>query len=163
MYDPDAQLTGVPADDPGPVRSRSQVAAPGAKTLALVAVGGALGALTRYSLSLLIPHVSGSFPWATLLTNVIGCLSMGLLMGALAAAESPPPWAQPFLGAGVLGGFTTFSAYAVEADRLAGGGKASLALLYLAATLGAACATVTLGLAAGPRLPGRRRTAAALR
>jgi CrcB protein len=114
------------------------------KTAVCVAIGGALGALARYGLSLLfgVP-AAGAFPAATFAANVAGCLLIGLL-GGCAAARPLPGTLREFLGTGVLGGFTTLSAFGVETVRLVGEGHAAMAALYAgasaAAGLGAAAA-----------------------
>jgi fluoride exporter len=98
--------------------------------LAVVAAGGALGSLARYAVAEVLPHGRASVPVGTLLVNIVGCLLLGLLVGAQPDAR----WLRPFLGTGVLGGFTTFSAFALETDRLLD--RAPLvAALYVALTL----------------------------
>lgn len=74
----------------------------------LVFVGGGTGALLRYGIS---RAVAG--PGATFLVNVVGCFLMGLLAGWLMGREQPESW-RLLLGVGLLGGFTTFSAFALE-------------------------------------------------
>ena len=113
----------------------------------MVGSGGFIGSVLRYALgSFVLTHTdgasaSGRFPAATLLVNVLGCLAIGLL-GAIGQQASP--WsvnARLFLFTGVLGGFTTFSAFGYETFELARTGLAGGALLNVAAQL-------TLGLAA---------------
>ena len=117
-----------------------------AATTLAVASGGALGALARYGLSLGMPHRSGEFPWATFVTNVAGCAMIGVLMVVLTeAATRPHPLARPFLGVGVLGGFTTFSTYAVEVQQLLAAGQAWLAAAYLTGTVAIALVAVQVG------------------
>ena len=77
-----------------------------------------LGAEARYGIDRLIPPPATGFPWATLLINVSGCLLIGVLMVLLVEVWSPHRYARPFLGVGVLGGYTTFSTFAVDAVRL---------------------------------------------
>ena len=120
--------------------------------LVSVALGGVLGAEARHAVGLLLPHDPGSFPWATLLVNVSGCLLLGALMAGLSTVPVAPRLARPFLGVGVLGGYTTFSAYALEARGLVAAGRAGLALGYVAATLVAAVVAVWAGTAAVARL-----------
>ncbi len=103
--------------------------------LAAVAVGGVAGAEARYGIGLLVPHAGHSFPWSTLLINLLGCALIGALMGALERRRDPHRLARPLLGTGVLGGFTTFSTFAVDVDKLVDGGHAVTALGYAAATL----------------------------
>ncbi len=108
----------------------------------MIAVGGVLGACARYGATLLWPTGPGSFPWTTFWINVTGCAAMGVLMAIVSAARSAHPLVRPFLGTGVLGGYTTFSTYAVDAQRLLDGDHLVTALLYLAATVAAALAAV---------------------
>ncbi len=97
----------------------------------VIAAGGAIGGALRYLLNLAIPHGADGFPWATFLENVSGCLVLGALMVFLLDVWSPHRYARPFLGIGVLGGFTTFSAYTVETAALLRSGHAPTAFAYL--------------------------------
>ena len=125
---------------------------------ATIALGGALGALARYGVSTAWPHPPAGFPWATVVINVTGCFLIGALMVVLTEiAGRPHPLARPFLGVGILGGFTTFSTYTVEVQRLLAGGHAGVALLYLFGTLGAALVAVQLGVVATRLLARTRR------
>ncbi|UOZ03169.1 fluoride efflux transporter CrcB [Amycolatopsis sp. WQ 127309] len=112
------------------------------QTVAVVAAGGVLGACARYGATLLWPTASGGFPWTTFWINVTGCAAMGVLMAVITAMPAAHPLVRPFLGTGVLGGYTTFSTYAVDAEHLLDGGHAPTALLYLVATVIAAVAAV---------------------
>jgi CrcB protein len=115
----------------------------------VVAVGGALGALGRYALSVALPLQAGTFPVATFATNVTGCLLVGVLMVLLTETSGRPHrLLRPFLGVGVLGGFTTFSSYVMETQQLVTEGAARLAMLYLFGTLAAALTAVQLGIVA---------------
>jgi len=121
-----------------------------------VAVGGALGAAARYGLVTAIPPDAGRVPWAVLLVNVSGCLLIGVLMAAVTGPRPPHPLARPFLGIGVLGGYTTFSAYALDARSLAAGGHGGTALAYVLATALLALPAVRVGAVATERaLAGR--------
>jgi CrcB protein len=102
--------------------------------VAAVAVGGVLGAEARYGLGVLAPHSPHQFPWTTLVINVLGCLLIGVLMGVLGRQADPPRLARPFLGTGILGGFTTFSTFSVDVDTLAHHGRWGVAVAYLVAT-----------------------------
>ena len=104
---------------------------PSAAMLAAVAAGGAVGALLRWALLEVAPDGPG-FPWTTFAINVSGSLAL-----ALAAAVLPPhrQLLALALGPGVLGGYTTFSAYAEEGRRLLDEGAPGLAVGYLAGTL----------------------------
>ncbi|MBM7806526.1 CrcB protein [Geodermatophilus bullaregiensis] len=109
----------------------------------LAALGGALGALARWGVAEALPRSPGGWPWATLLVNLGGCLLIGVLTGVLAARRPEPAWARPFLAVGVLGGYTTYSAFAVEAVLLADRGAVVLAAGYvLASVLGGVLAVV---------------------
>ncbi|MFI5529060.1 fluoride efflux transporter CrcB [Kitasatospora sp. NPDC051853] len=123
----------------------------------VVALGGVLGALARYGAGLLRPAAAGAFPWSTWAVNVLGCAAMGVLMVLVTEVRQPHRLVRPFLGTGVLGGFTTFSAYALDVHRLADGGRLPLAAAYAAATLLGALAAVWAAAAVTRRLAGRGR------
>ena len=101
----------------------------------LAALGGALGALARWGVATALPHSPGGWPWATLLVNLTGCLLMGALVAVLTARSPEPPWARPFLAVGVLGGYTTYSAFAVEVVGLVEAGAPVLAAGYVLVSL----------------------------
>ncbi|RZU33736.1 fluoride efflux transporter CrcB [Blastococcus saxobsidens] len=111
----------------------------------LAALGGALGALGRWSLAGALPSSPAGWPWATFLVNLTGCLVMGMLLAWLAHRSPEPPWARPFLGVGVLGGWTTYSAFAVEVVGLVKDGVAVLAAAYVLASVIGSVAAVALG------------------
>ena len=84
--------------------------------LLLASLGGAIGAGLRYIVGNVFLRVFGpSFPWATLFVNVAGSLAMGLLIGVLARRTGTPNEVRIFLATGLLGGFTTFSAFSLDA------------------------------------------------
>jgi CrcB protein len=118
------------------------------------ALGGALGSLARWGLGLALPHPAGAWPTATLVVNLSGCLLLGLLAAALFARHPRSTWLRPLLGTGVLGGWTTFSTFAVDAVQLADAGRGAAAVGYvLASVVGgvlAAAAGVRLGRAVPP-------------
>lgn len=124
------------------------VTASPAAALGAAMLGGVLGALARWQLQELTP--SSAFDWTVLAINVAGSSLMGVLM-AWVASGSAPALARPFLGVGVLGGFTTFSAYAVDVVTLVDDGRAFLALGYLLLTVLAALLAVVLGTVIGER------------
>jgi CrcB protein len=114
----------------------------------LAALGGALGALARWGVGTALPHAPGGWPWATLLVNLTGCLLLGVLIALLAARSPEPPWARPFLAVGVLGGYTTYSAFAVEVVGLAEAGHPVPAVGYvLVSVVGGVLAVAAGGLA----------------
>src|ERR1051325_10409412 len=114
----------------------------------LVGAGGFLGASLRYAVSLGLLRWSGTFPTATLAINVAGCLLIGLLMPAV---EGRPPWLL-FLVPGILGGFTTFSAFGHETWKLVQNGTPALAAVYVAASVTLGLGAVWLGRALSPIL-----------
>lgn len=128
--------------------------------LLAVAVGGALGSLARYGLGVALPHPPGGLAVATLLGNALGCLALGALMTALTHATDPPRLLRPFLGVGVLGGFTTFSTYVLDAVEAARLGHPGIAVVYAAGSVVASLAAVAVGMvvtrAALHHLPARR-------
>jgi len=94
-----------------------------------VAIGGALGAVSRAGLGALVAVDSGAFPWPVLLINVVGSFGLGVLTVLLLARDAPR-WVGPALGTGFFGGFTTFSSYVVGAEVLLVSGAAFLAAGY---------------------------------
>jgi CrcB protein len=112
---------------------------------AVIAVGGGIGAVARYGVSVAFPQPPRDFPWPILLINTVGCALIGVLMVVITEVVTPHRYVRPFLGVGVLGGFTTFSTYAVDAVRLANAGRPAVALAYLVATPLAALAAVVVG------------------
>lgn len=120
--------------------------------LAAISVGGVCGALARYGLATEWPHRPGGFAWATLVTNVSGCLLIGVLMVIVTEVAPHRRLLRPFLGVGVLGGYTTFSTSVVDIHQAASAGRAGAALAYLAATLAGAMLAVWAGVAVTGRL-----------
>ena len=112
----------------------------------VIGAGGAIGGGARWALNQAWPLVPGGFPWATFVENVSGCLILGALMVFLLDVWRPSRYARPFLGIGVLGGFTTFSAYTSDTRVLLLDGRAPLAALYLFGTLAAALAATRIGI-----------------
>ncbi|WP_326836554.1 fluoride efflux transporter CrcB [Amycolatopsis rhabdoformis] len=117
-----------------------------APVLGVIALGGGIGALARYGLAELLPTQPGHFPLATFLINVSGCFLIGVLMVAVTEVWTAHRLVRPFLGVGILGGFTTFSTYVVEIRGLLAPGSAGLAFGYLAGTLVAALLAVAAGM-----------------
>jgi CrcB protein len=124
---------------------REELRRHGFSVLAVIAAGGAAGASARYGVGLALPHPVDGWPWATLLVNTSGCLLIGVLMVLIVEVWVGHRLIRPFLGVGVLGGYTTFSTYAVEAQQLIQAGRPGLALLYMATTVVAALIAVQLG------------------
>jgi len=114
----------------------------------LVGLGGAIGSIARYGSGVLIGRIWPSpFPLATMLINIAGSLAMGLLVGWL--ARTTPAWqadARLFVAVGVLGGFTTFSAFSLDAITLIERGALLEAALYALGTVIVAVVALYLGL-----------------
>lgn len=120
--------------------------------LATVSLGGVIGSLGRYAVGAALPHGAGGFPWATLAVNVSGAFAMGLLVAYLVDRPGAHRLARPFLGVGVLGGWTTFSALAVDVVQLGAADHAQVALVYVAATFLVGTLAVAAGSALGQRV-----------
>jgi len=131
---------------PPPKRPLGQGGGGQGPAYAAVAVGGAAGALARYGLALALPPVPGQFPLATFLTNVIGGLLIGVLIVLLTETFTAHPLLRPLLVTGVLGGFTTFSTYAVDVQHLLAAHAIGVALGYLFGTLVSALAATWGGI-----------------
>ena len=119
----------------------------------LVALGGGAGAVLRYQAGraltgLLGPAAVASFPWATLFVNIAGSLAMGLLAGWLARHGSASETWRLLIGVGLLGGFTTFSAFSLEMMLLIERGQASTAFIYAAVSVLAGVTALYIGLIA---------------
>jgi len=114
----------------------------------LAAAGGAIGAALRHLTNILCGHLFGSsFPWGTIAVNVVGSLAIGLLFAALAVRWNAPLEVRTFLATGVLGGFTTFSAFSMDFAALverkaylgaAGYASGTVALCFVAVFAGLA-------------------------
>jgi CrcB protein len=129
--------------------------------LPVIAVGGAVGSLARWGLATALPHRPSELAWGTVIANVAGSFLLGLLMAFVLDVWAERRYVRPFLGVGVLGGFTTFSTYELDARGLIAAGRAGLALAYVAGSVLAALLTVTLGVVAGRVVIDARRTTGA--
>ena len=113
-----------------------------------IALGGAIGSLGRYFLSSQITHVLGSgFPWGILIVNVLGCFTMGVIAELGALTWNLSPEMRSFLTTGFLGGFTTFSAFALDTALLTERGDLTNSMLYVAGSVGGSVAALFAGLA----------------
>ena len=111
------------------------------QSLLFVALGGALGAVTRYWVGLLSLNLatqsSGTvFPWATLSINIAGSFAIGLLWNLFAEASWFQEWGRALIVVGLLGGFTTFSAFSLETLMLFDNNKWQAAIYVLASVSG---------------------------
>ena len=134
--DPDVDLNNA--------LDRSELEGRHVSVLVAIAAGGAVGALARH-LAESGQSLTGAFPWGTFLVNVSGSLLIGVLMATLGLVPAHHRLARPFLGVGILGGFTTFSTYAVQSHAFARSGQPLLAMAYLGGTVLAALLAVVSG------------------
>lgn len=125
------------------------------RTVLVVALGGALGSLARFGLARAFPHAPGDIPASTWVTNTTGALAIGVLV-VVAGPWSVNRNLVPFVSAGFLGGYTTFSAYVVEVHTLLDAGQPGRALFYLCGTLATGLPAVWAGLALARQVAGRR-------
>ena len=109
-------------------------------------LGGALGAGARYGVGRAVPVPASGFPVATLGVNVAGGLLMGLLVSVLARVSAGESW-RLFLAVGVLGGFTTFSAFSLDVVTLMQRGQLAAASAYIALSVLGSVAALVAGLA----------------
>ena len=122
---------------------------------AVVGLGGAIGALARAGLAEVWPHPPDEWPWSTLMINATGAALLGVLLAVLARRFPRDRFARPLLGTGLLGGYTTFSTFSVDAVQLVRFDRPGLALGYVAASVAAILLGCLLGLALTRRALGR--------
>jgi CrcB protein len=120
--------------------------------LLCIALGGALGGLARWGLAEALPHDPRGLPWATVLANVSGCFAIGALLVVLAERRPDSHLLRPLFGTGVLGGYTTFSTYALDTRDLLAAGRPALAAAYVFGTLVAGLFAVTAAIRVTERL-----------
>lgn len=119
---------------------------PGLSHLALVAVGGALGAVLRYGIGRwMITALGGGFPFGTFAVNIIGGFLMGVLAGSLARFGEGGEDLRLLLGVGVLGGFTTFSAFSLEIYNMITRTEVALAAAYAVSSMAGSVLAVLAG------------------
>ena len=117
------------------------------RNLLLVMAGGALGAGLRYGVSLLAAHrMSAAFPWGTWIANLAGGLLAGLLLGFIIARGGGHDTLRLFVGIGLLGGFTTFSAFSAETAFMLVNGQHGMAACYILSSVAGAIGLLFLGL-----------------
>ena len=114
-----------------------------------VALGGALGASARWLLDRFIEqHTESVFPWSTFAINVTGCLVIGVVIETLVDRHHLPAWIRIGIVVGVLGGYTTFSTFAVEIVNLVRDDARGAAIAYGVLSVGLSIAAVVAGAAA---------------
>jgi len=142
---------------PSSLRPRTPHRHPG--LLALIFLGGALGTAARAAVENAVPADPAGIPWATLLINVAGSLLLGALLEVLARTGPDSGWrrgARLTLGTGVLGGFTTYSTFAVETVQRMSPGAYVVGLLYAVGSIVLGVAAAAAGYGCARRLAGRR-------
>lgn len=112
----------------------------------LVMAGGAVGAVLRFGLSRAIPAIAGVWPWATFVANVLGSVLMGILAFWLVRRGAQGEPVRLLLGVGVLGGFTTFSAFSLEVAQMIENGQLIMAFGYAVASVLVALTALFAGL-----------------
>ncbi|HVS84507.1 MAG TPA: fluoride efflux transporter CrcB [Gaiellaceae bacterium] len=123
------------------------------RTIAAIAVAGALGALARYGLDGLVARrVTGAFPWGTLAVNVTGALVLGFVFTVMTEQLTTAPWLRAAVTIGFLGAYTTFSTWTLETYRLLEDGALGLAAANALVSLAAGLGAVYLGIVAGRAL-----------
>ncbi len=114
----------------------------------IVFLGGGIGAALRHGINLAMARLVGTaFPYATLFENVSGSLVMGLLAAYFAFKGGAPQHWRLFFTTGILGGYTTFSAFSLDTALLYERGELGLALLYIVASVGLSIGGLFAGLA----------------
>jgi CrcB protein len=117
------------------------------KTLLLVALGGAIGSMARFIVGKISLVLWGpEFPWGTMIVNIAGCFVMGVLAGLLSHYTELSQDVRAFLLVGILGGFTTFSAFALDIVTLYERGAMTASLFYLLASVAVSILALTAGL-----------------
>jgi CrcB protein len=111
-----------------------------------VGCGGVVGALARYSVSLALPNEPGRFPFGTFVVNVSGSAVLGFLLVLLIEQFPRSRFARPVIGTGIIGAYTTFSTYVVDAVLLFRAGKVGVALLYIVASVVCGLLAVWMGM-----------------
>jgi CrcB protein len=117
-----------------------------ALALLLIFLGGGIGSMLRHLVNQVSAAVFGvNFGWGTLLVNIVGSFAMGLLAGWFAFRSEGGELLRLFLATGILGGFTTFSAFSLDALLLWEKGQTTAALIYSVASVGGAIISVFAG------------------
>jgi|tagenome__1003787_1003787.scaffolds.fasta_scaffold20859013_2 CrcB protein len=114
--------------------------------LLVIAAGGALGSLARWAVSRGWQHTAEQMPWSTWMENVTGAFALGLLMVLIVDVWPPSRYLRPFIGVGLLGGYTTFSTYMLDTRLLLAAGEVPMAFVYLFGTLLTGLLAVWIGM-----------------
>lgn len=117
-------------------------------SILLVMSGGAIGAGLRFGLSRALPYSGQGWPWSTFVGNILGGLAMGILAAWVLRGDNSAEPLRLFVGVGVLGGFTTFSAFSLEMARMIEQGQTGLAAGYALASVLLALGALFAGMTA---------------
>ena len=121
-------------------------------SILLVMSGGAIGAGLRFGLSQALPYSGQGWPWSTFAANIFGGLAMGILVAWVLKGDNSAEPLRLFVGVGVLGGFTTFSAFSLEMARMIEQGQTGLAAGYALASVFLALVALIAGMTAAKAL-----------
>lgn len=121
-------------------------------SIILVMSGGAIGAGLRFGLSRALPYAGQGWPWSTFAANILGGLAMGVLAAWVLRGDNSAEPLRLFVGVGVLGGFTTFSAFSLEMARMIEQGQTELAAGYALASVVLALGALFAGMTAAKAL-----------
>lgn len=150
----------LPPPDPGEPRvtgtwrvSRRRHGRARLDVLAVIAIGGMLGATARFELAEALPTESGHFPWATFWANLSGSFLLGFLLILLLERFPPTRYIRPFLATGILGAYTTMSTYLVETAVLIKDGHGVTGLTYGVGSLAAGVFLAYAGIVAARLTP----------
>jgi len=115
-------------------------------TILLVMLGGAIGAGFRYQVGrVALAQMGPGFPWGTLIVNLLGGLLMGILAATIANDGASDRWPYLFLGVGVLGGFTTFSAFSFDVFAMLQRSEIALAAAYVGCSVAGSVMLLVIG------------------
>jgi CrcB protein len=151
--DPSDPRTPTVADGRRPLVRRRRVEP---DVLAVIALGGMLGATARFKLVEALPAAPGRFPWATFWANLSGSFLLGFLLIVLLERFPPTRYLRPFLTTGIIGAYTTMSTFAVETAVLIKDGHVSVGLLYCLGSVAAGVILASAGIVAARLTPHRR-------
>ncbi|MVZ97125.1 fluoride efflux transporter CrcB [Sphingorhabdus sp. IMCC26285] len=121
-------------------------------SIILVMSGGAIGAGLRFGLSRALPYAGQGWPWSTFAANILGGLAMGVLAAWVLRGDNSAEPLRLFVGVGVLGGFTTFSAFSLEMAQMIEQGQTELAAGYALASVLLALGALFAGMTAAKAL-----------
>jgi fluoride exporter len=116
------------------------------KSILLVMAGGGIGAVLRFQLGRMLVSTPPAWPWGTFVANVLGGFAMGVLAAWLMRAGEAGETMRLLIGVGLLGGFTTFSAFSLDMMRMIEGGAIGLALVYALASVALALLALFAGM-----------------